>query len=88
MNILKPLRLYTHTHTHTVYCLLVNEDNILKIKYENRDRTILNFSNIGLSLSVFYRQISVFDFAMFLRQKSMLKEANKKYRANPNGDTI
>ena len=42
---------HTHTHTHTVYCLLVNKENLNK-EHRNKDRTILDFNNIGLSFYV------------------------------------
>ena len=49
---LKPLRLYTHTHTHTVYCLLENKSNIKIEEYINKDRTMIFFYIMGLSLCV------------------------------------
>ena len=60
MKVLKPLRLYTHTHTHTVYCLLVNRSNVKFEEYISKGRTMLFLSlilnNIGLSLCVFIRK--------------------------------
>ena len=75
------MRLYTHTHTHTIYCLLVNKEN-LKIEYKNKDRTMLKIEYIGLSLSTFgiIRDKSK---NLFLEEKRQEKIINKKYRAGP-----
>ena len=41
-----------HTHTHTVYCLLENKINVKIGEYINKDRTMIFFYIMGLSLCV------------------------------------
>ena len=76
MEVLKPLRLYTHTHTHTVYCLLENKIDVKKVEYKKKDRTMLKIENIGLSLCVFtkkYLYIERFIYIFIIRAGPFVK---------------
>ena len=86
-----------HTHTHTVYCLLVNKKCIFNNGYNNKDRTVLNVENTGLSLlafmqnlrklskgTVFFDNILLELMDLYIKVKNKkLNIVNKNYRAGP-----
>ena len=86
-----------HTHTHTMYCLLANKKHKIRKKYNNKDRTVLNVENTGLSLLAFMQNLrnlskgtDFFDnillelMDLYIKRKNKrLNIVNKNYRAGP-----
>ena len=50
---------HTHTHTHTQYCYLENKIKVKKVDNKNKGRTMFNYSNIGLPLCAFAKQMFI-----------------------------
>ena len=48
-----------HTHTHTGDCHLENKINLKTVGNIEKGRTMLSFSNIGLPLCVFTKQMFI-----------------------------
>ena len=49
------MRLYTHTHTGN--CHLENKIKVKNVDNKNKGRTMLSYSNIGLPLCAFAKQM-------------------------------
>ena len=46
-------------HTHTQYCYLENKIKVKKVDNKNKGRTMFNYSNIGLPLCAFAKQMFI-----------------------------